>query len=254
MQQREKCLEYLDEVRQRLTYPDVDTLVRPGTPDEEILLSAEELNASVVVAATHGRSGLSRWVYGSTAGHLLHESSVPLLIIGREALERNEASPAFTHLMVPLDGSRLSEQALTPAIDVARRTSARVSLVRAVPWAAQTYPFFTPGPYVPQLDQELVARATDYLAQRRSEIPAGVNAETELLRGPAAECLLAYEEGNAVDLVVMTTHARAGLRRALLGSTADRVLHGRAPVLLIRPAETAVKPAESVATTEAAGA
>ena len=241
---REVCLAYLEGVRKRLG-PDAETCVVTGYPHEAILKAAADLDAALIVAATHGRSGLSRWIYGSTAGHLLHESRVPLLVVGKEALERKTVTPSVQHVMVPLDGSRLSEAALPPALEMARATKARLTLVRAVPWAAQAYPFFTPGMYVPQLDAQLKAGATDYLAQRRSEIPSGVKADAELLRGPVAECLLAFEEGHAVDLVVMTTHARAGLGRAFLGSTADRMLHGRAPVLFIRPQEAPRDAAQS---------
>jgi nucleotide-binding universal stress UspA family protein len=239
---REACAAYLAGVRGRLGYPDCDVVVRDGVADEEIPLAAKEAGAAMIVAATHGRSGISRWMYGSTAGHLLHESTVPLLVVGKEALERHLEAPELRHVMVPLDGSSMAEAALPEAFELARLLRARVTLARAVPWAAQTYPFFTPGMYVPQLDEELVEGATAYLRQRQSEAPPGPPVETDLLRGPAAECLLAYEEGHDVDLVVMTTHAREGLGRAFLGSTADRMLHGRAPVLFIRPATVSGEP------------
>ena len=56
-----------------------------------------------------------------------------------------------------------------------------------------------------------------------------------IVRGAAAEPLISFEETEGVDLVVMTTHARSGVARAVLGSTAERMLHGSAPVLLLRP-------------------
>jgi nucleotide-binding universal stress UspA family protein len=59
--------------------------------------------------------------------------------------------------------------------------------------------------------------------------------ELHVLQGPRADALLTFAQENAVGLVVMATHGRAGVQRAILGSTADRMLEGQAPVLLVRP-------------------
>jgi len=53
---------------------DVELVVKVNYPHEAILETAREVDASLIIAGTHGRSGLSRWMYGSTAGHLLHAS------------------------------------------------------------------------------------------------------------------------------------------------------------------------------------
>jgi nucleotide-binding universal stress UspA family protein len=62
-----------------------------------------------------------------------------------------------------------------------------------------------------------------------------VSVTTTLLRGPAGEQILQHMEESPADLVVMASHGRKGIVRAALGSVTDRVLHGPAPVLVLRP-------------------
>jgi nucleotide-binding universal stress UspA family protein len=186
------------------------------------------------VLATHGRSGIGRWVYGSTASSVLRSSDVPVLAVGPKVLEQSKQSVKFDRMMVPLDGSAASEQVLSIAAGLGKKLGATVDLVRAIQWAAQAYPYTLPDTYVPKLDSELEAGAKEYLRARRESIADGATVEAFVLRGSTADSLLDFVEQKGVDLVVMSTHARAGIARATLGSVADRMLQGTAPVLLIR--------------------
>ena len=136
--------------------------------------------------------------------------------------------------MVPLDGSTLAEAALPFATELGGAFGARVTLVRVVPWAAQAYPYGSPSTYA-DIDAELESMANAYLSKVSRKLESSVNVDDILLRGFAADALTQFVDEQATDLVVMTTHARVGLQRAVLGSTADRMLQGRPPVLLIRP-------------------
>ena len=137
--------------------------------------------------------------------------------------------------MVPLDGSPLSQAALPVAESVATSLGARVSLVRSVRWAVQAYPYSLPDAYVPQIDEELEAGAKAYLRRMEEALKGKVEVDAFVVRGGIADGLMDVVDKQAVDLVVMTTHARAGIARAALGSTADRMLQGKAPVMLVRP-------------------
>jgi nucleotide-binding universal stress UspA family protein len=234
---RETCLQYLAAVRDRLAVSDAELVVKVNYPHEAILETAREVDASLIVASTHGRSGLNRWMYGSTAGRLLHTSHVPLLVVGKEAAETAASGFAPKHILIPLDGSSLAEAALPAVLELASAFGAKVTLVRVAPFSVEAFPMMVPQMYWPTLDDELVASATAYLEKMRSTIPQPV--EVKVLQGARADALLGFIETTGVDLVVMTTHGRAGVQRAVLGSTADRMLQGRAPVLLIRPEEPA---------------
>lgn len=212
----------------------VEVDVRAGEPGNEIIEAAHAAGARAIAIATHGRSGIGRWLYGSTASHVLRNAGVPVLAVGPHGLEAPHRDVTFGHVLVPLDGSALGDAALPVARTVATKLGSRVSLVRAVRWAVQSYPYSMPEAYVPQIDDELETAATAYLRGKQKEL-ASVPNDAYVVRGAIAEGLLEFIDREAVDLVVMTTHARAGLARMALGSTAERLLQGSAPVLLLRP-------------------
>jgi nucleotide-binding universal stress UspA family protein len=233
-QARAHATAYLERVRRQIgdAVP-VTAEVREGDAPDEILKAVKELGASYLAMSTHGRAGISRWRYGSTAGQLLHASPVPMLVVGPRVLERHRADVTFEHIMVPLDGRQLSEVAIPVAQELAEALGARISLVEVVGWAIQTYPYALPDAYLPQLDQDWEAAANEYLRIRKAQLKS-VPVEAFVLHGPTTDALMGFI-GMAVDLVVMATRARTGLARAVLGSVADRMLHAEAPVMLVRP-------------------
>ncbi len=227
---------YLEGIRGRYGRADqTRVMVQAGDAAEEILKAATETGARMLVIATHGRSGVGRWVYGSTAGRLLRAAHVPVLAVGPHARPLSTDRAVIKHVMVPLDGSPLSEAALPVAVTLATALGAKVSLVRAVRWAVQTYPYSLPDAYIPQIDEEIEGGAKVYLRRMEEGLKGKVDVDAFVVRGGIADGLLDVVDKQAVDLVVMTTHARKGFARAALGSTADRMLQGTAPVLLVRP-------------------
>jgi nucleotide-binding universal stress UspA family protein len=230
---------YLQEISKQADGISVQTVIRTGDPAEEILKFEEERSAQIVIMASHGRSGLSRWRYGSVCDKIVHNSTVPVLIIGPRVLEEHRTTH-IEHIAVPLDGSPEAEAALPFAIDLATSTGAQLSLIRSVRWAAQMYPYTMAQTYVPayeEIDSGLEAEAKDYLEQVKNRITGVKTINTGVMRGIIVDSLVDYCEQKAVDFVVMTTRARGGLARATLGSVADRMINGPTPVLLIRPEE-----------------
>lgn len=225
--------QYLDGIRSRVSGVEVETAIRSGEAGDEILKFAGECGARMLAIATHGRSGITRWLYGSTAHHLLRHADLPIMAVGPHALE-SKRDVTIKHLMVPLDGSASSEKAMPVAQSVAKANSARISLVRVVQWAVQAYPYAMPDAYLPQVDQELEAGAKKYL-QRQEATVKDASVDAYVVRGAVADGLLEFIDKEAVDFVVMTTHARTGLARMALGSIADRMLQSPVPVLLVRP-------------------
>ena len=66
--------------RPSLANVDVESEVRRGYPTDEILRAAEEMNADLIVIATHGATGWRRYVFGSVTEKVLHQSSCPVLV------------------------------------------------------------------------------------------------------------------------------------------------------------------------------
>lgn len=237
----EQYTTYLHAIRDRLAHPETRVMVRSGDASTEILRAADETGARMIVLTTHGRGGIRRWAYGSNLSKIVAGSTVPVLSIGPRALEHTGDVPALARIVVPLDGSRFAEAALPVATRLASALNARLSLVRIIPWAVQLYPYTAAGTYVPELDSALESEGAEYVSEQAKAL-GGVDAYTE--RGDPADRLMEFIEHERIDLVVMSTHGRSGLARLALGSTADRLLQSRAPVLLIRPSEQHVRQAE----------
>jgi nucleotide-binding universal stress UspA family protein len=185
--------------------------------------------------ATHGRSGLSRWWYGSVASKLVRQAPVPTLIVGPKPLEGGVPTAAIRRILVPLDSSALAETALQPARELAEVLGADLMLAQVVRWTAQAFTFGPADVDVAQIDRDLTDAAQQYLAQAREGLRTQRSVETRLLHGLPADALIDLTAAEKIDLVVMASHTRSGLARAALGSVADRMLQGKAPVLLIRP-------------------
>lgn len=142
------------------------------------------------------------------------------------------------HILVPLDGSSFGEQALPLALEIARRSGAELHLVQVhVPQDALAYPGGGPPAYEPRFEADLRAREEERLRglAERAAAENGVVARAVLLEGPVVPMLGKHAAEIGVDLVVMPTHARGGIRRAFAGSVADSLIRAsRLPVLAIR--------------------
>jgi nucleotide-binding universal stress UspA family protein len=217
----------------------VDTMVARGVPASRIIEEAGAFAPDLLIISTHGRSGLSRWRFGSVADKIIRATACNTLVIGPRATDKEtwleaDLKPAFQSILVPLDGSDLGEAALPVARSIADKFGSQVHLVRAVgiPTTADAYGGGVA--YMPDLLDTLVAAARGYIEETAKG--AGIaRAKTAVLVGPAAYQLEDYIAQNGIDLVTMTSHGRSGLLRAALGSVTDRLLGGGAPVLVVRP-------------------
>jgi nucleotide-binding universal stress UspA family protein len=206
-----------------------------GDPTDEILTTADADAHTLVVMATHGRGVLDRWELGSVADKVLRLCVRPTLMIRPPYLPQRRRTVELGRLLVPLDGSPLAEQALAPASEIAAVAGAGLTLVRVEPWRTERPA--DPGqlPELAEMEAEAEAVAGRYLTDASKHVPEAVRAETVVLRGQPAATLADFALHERIDLVVMTTHGWGGLRRLVLGSTADRLVRTGVPTLLVRP-------------------
>ena len=73
--------DYLENVKWNLGDETIETIVKEGDYAENILQTAKEMNADMIVLGTHSRKGLDKVLLGSVAENVLHHSTIPLLII-----------------------------------------------------------------------------------------------------------------------------------------------------------------------------
>jgi len=211
-----------------------------GDPVDQILATAEDERATMIVMATHGRGGLQRLLLGSVADKLMRMSTRPLLLVRPpEDLPPSTDEPAtIRRIAVPLDGSQLAEAAVPLAVDLAGLLKARLLLVRVEPLAQSLMvPFDLSGtvPDFAALDERIATAATEYLSSVQARLPAEIVSEMLVVRGSPAPTLLEVLERDRVDLVVMSTHGRGGLQRFVLGSVTERVVRAGVPTVVVRP-------------------
>ena len=155
----------------------------------------------------------------------------------------------FKQILVPLDGSRFSSHALRYAIDIAKTYGAKLHLLRAVEptvpmaSAAATIGVETASSARVAVEEAMrqdrfnTRRAERYMKQKEHELLSqGMKADYHVVAGHPYESIMKFVRKEKVDLVVMTTHGKSGLKRAVLGSVADKIVRDpRVPVLVIRP-------------------
>jgi nucleotide-binding universal stress UspA family protein len=109
------------------------TVVVEGSPFDRIQEEARSWNADLIVMATHGHGAFDRAWLGSVADALARDSKTPVMLI-RVAKDRDSmvAPESFRHVLIPLDGSRLAEHAIEPAVRFTRCNNARITLLRVV--------------------------------------------------------------------------------------------------------------------------
>lgn len=213
-----------------------------GAPAEVISTVAREQQAALIVMATHGRTGPSRWVMGSVAEHVLRKAHLPILLLAPTALESGGPERLLQRIAVPVDGSPLSERILPVVTELARRLGDPVTLVRAVdPWGAPG--LMTQSAYgvymAPPQTEELLSAARPQVAALAEGLRAGgVAAEEVVVEGPPVEVITGYVTDRGAGWIAMASHGRGEWGGLVLGSTALAVLRQtNLPVLIAATSE-----------------
>ena len=227
-----------------------------GYPAEEILRYADDNEIDLILMATHGRSGIRRWLMGSVADKVLQASKIPVWLVWAGVPEEivYDKWPRRT-ILVPLDGSELAETVLPHVEALAKQRGEElvdVVLLQVCepPAMPDYYPpsarfktprgtvHITPAEYMKAAIARSRALAEKYLArvEKRLEGAGLINVRSELLMGEPAQQIANYTNSNPFNLVVMSTHARSGMSQWAYGSVALKVLQGvTSPIFLIRP-------------------
>jgi universal stress protein A len=142
------------------------------------------------------------------------------------------------HILAPTDFSDYSKEAINDALELAQTFGAKLSLLHVVELPSSPIEEFVPSTMGGDLLDDLERRASAELAQ---VLPQAQEATIEVRRavvmGSPFRKIIETAEAEHVDLIVMATHGRTGLRHLVMGSVAERVVRtAPCPVLTIRPA------------------
>jgi nucleotide-binding universal stress UspA family protein len=223
--------EYLEAVLARYEGGDVPlrTMLVDGDVAGGIVDTAVAENADLIVMSTHGYSGLTRWMLGSVTERVLREAHCPVLAL------RN--TKPVEQMLITLDGSYLAETALEPGFSLAQALNSRVVLLQVLSDKELANLSEIEG-----LDMERAEQANNELGdgiQRHLErliskqAPPGLNVKAVVASGSAAPTILDHIEYYDVNIAVMATHGRTGVRRWVYGSVTEKVMRGANCSMLI---------------------
>lgn len=216
----------------------VDMKIVKGLAPEKIVEEAGSDPTTLIAMASHGRSGIGRWATGSVTDKVLHMTTSHMLIVRGSEEGSALKSARLANAIVPLDGSKVAEQALAPLIDLAKAMNLKVTLVRVTPLATSYYQYAEyPAINFVQFAEQVDKDALAYLASVETILKQGgiTQIEENLLHGNPAGAIIDEAKKIPDSMVIMTTHGLSGVRRVILGSVADKVVtESDRPVLLIR--------------------
>ena len=220
-------------------------IVVPGKVADTISDYAARNKQDLIIMATHGRSGVSRWFYGSVADKIVHESHTPVWLVKADSsCKTSYSANRRLRILVPLDGSTVAESVLKQLKEINRQLPAsKLDIILARVCEIFSTPVGYPPPLSMNWEEYLAYEkkrchsiCLDYLSGIQAKLAkAGIKTRIEIPEGTPAEMLIDYINKNAIDLVIISTHGRTGFSRWAFGSIAEKVLKGsNSPVLLIR--------------------
>lgn len=230
---------YLDSISRRLPGLTVKSFVKRGYAAEIIVEEAEKDKNILITIATHGRSGLKRWLLGSTAEKVVRAARNPVFLVRANEKAENRNAVGFKTIIVALDGSEVAESILPSVVDLAKALNPHVLLIRSFSVPASLY-VGDEGYYAIDVEQDrkqFEAEACAYLKKKQDELTGfGIgNVATICPEGYAADEIIALSERTPGAMIAMCTHGRSGISRWAMGSVTETVIrHAQVPVLIRR--------------------
>lgn len=242
--QPDEASAYLEQVAKRGFPAEVHVEVHVHTaavkdiPRSIVEHAMSEFSPDLIVMCTHGHGGMRDLLYGSIAQQVVAQGLIPLLLIK----PKEEAAPVFRleNILVPLDTGPVHDAGLSLTQQLATAYKSNVHLFTVIPTystvAGETAATSSLLPATSSALREIqVENAAEDLQEHLEELKeAGLQVTGEVGRGdPATEIVKLSEKLNA-DLIVLTTHRKAGAAAFWARSVAPNVVRrARVPILLV---------------------
>jgi nucleotide-binding universal stress UspA family protein len=225
-----------------ITLPKVQTIVIDGQPDSKILDYAIENNINLIVMVSHGHSGIMPWATGSTASKIIQKSAIPILLIrASDNVDTKQVSGLFRKILVPLDGSTISEAVLPYVKEIAAYTNSEIILLRVLEQGqhVRTIGGLDHFAYTDQQVEEMRQETVVYLNEMNQKLSKdGFTVQTVVKTGDVAQVIIETTIQENVSIVAMSSHGKSAAIKWVLGSVSNKILQaGKKPLLLVRPSE-----------------
>lgn len=207
----------------------VESYVCQGEPPEVILETAHGNRADLIALGTYGRKGLKRLLMGSVTSGVILNAPCDVLVVRKAC---TGCTGRYRSLLVPFDGSESSKKALTRASALAKEDGAVVSVVYVIPRYEEMVDFFKTEAISKSLYEE-----AEKLIQGARSMAAGLGIEIKAVvqEGHAGEKITEMAERLGNDLILIGTHGWRGVNKAIMGSTAERIIaYAQSPVLVVK--------------------
>jgi nucleotide-binding universal stress UspA family protein len=228
--------DYLEQVAKNFPIGKVQCTVRRGNAAEAIIESAAADKQTLIAMATHGRSGLDRWLLGSVAEKILRGATNPTLVVrAKEGKNPIWEMATLKRVIVPLDGSELAESVLPSVEELAKKLDLEVTLLGVYGVPPGVSSAGEGEAFIGGLRGETLA----YLEKKAAELKSkGLDKVSCVAKeGLPADEIISTARRTLDNLIAMCTHGRAGVTRWMLGSVTETVVrHCGDPVLVIRAA------------------
>lgn len=199
----------------------VEIQMAEGGVSEAILAAARGWPADVVVVGTRGLTGREGWTVGSVTARLLPASPCAVLAVPPTARSEDEPSVRpFERILCPVDFSEPSAWALSRAVALARASAAKLTMLHIVEWLPEEGCGETVPLRIPEINLDLTQESRDRM--RRFAPPgafAGCDHEELVATGQPHRAILRVCRERRIDLVVLGSHVRRAVDKALAGGT-----------------------------------
>lgn len=217
---------YVKPLADRLSAQSISAVAR-GDVADAIIAEARRVPGTLVAMTSHGRSGLMEAILGSVALRVVRSGGAPVLLYRPSgADERAGAQHKVSRIVLPLDGTPISEGMAPQAAEFAKWLDAELVVVQVIDSSARVHATTPPGDVMES--SYVHSRASGYAAKY------GVRVGWEVLHGEPAEAIVRFVGGRNDVILAMTTRGRKALEATLLGSVAAGCLRKAGVPVLVR--------------------
>jgi nucleotide-binding universal stress UspA family protein len=194
---------HLESVKDRALNEKIECeiVIAHGEPYIELVNAAAAKHVDMIVIGRRGKTGLTKYFMGQVAAKVIGNAPCRVLVVPRAS------KIEFKKLLVATDGSKHSEKAIAEAIGIAKCCGSELLILSAMRNESE------------QKDAQTNVSKAAGLAQKE-----GVNAETLTPVGRSYDVIVETAGGRGVDLIVMGTYGKAGLKKMVMGSSTEKVI------------------------------
>ena len=202
----------------------IKTILEEGEIYDRLVALAEAENCGVVIMGRRGASSADKSHIGSVTARVIGLSQRDVMVVPEGT------SIGWKKILVCTDGSRYSGLAMDKAIDFAKSYGGSLTAVSVVDVPSEFYA------EAPGAVDKLIANAKGFVAAVSKKAEANdIAASTFVGEGEAFEIITRLAQKEKIDVIIMGSHGRTGLKRLLMGSVTEKVIgHAPCPVLVVK--------------------